>query len=98
MAIRDVLARIGGLEDKPSVGLWLPSEGPASPPMTTPERLASLDAEEALFRVWWCTLPDKNLARRRWRATLSWYHREKGFGPEMLEALEQRVQDLWETP
>ncbi len=65
--------------------------------MTTPERLASLDTEEALFRVWWRTLPDQNLARRRWRSTLSWYHQEKGFGPEMLEALEQRVQDLWET-
>ncbi len=58
---------------------------------------ADLDAEEALFRMWWRTLPDKGLAQRTWCSTLSWYCQEKGFGPEMLEALKQRLRDLWET-
>ncbi len=57
--------------------------------------LADLDAEEALFRLWWRMLPDKNLARRRWRTTLNWYCQEKGFGPETLKALKRRVRDLW---
>ncbi len=98
MAIRDVLARIVGLEDKPSVGLWPPSEDLVSPPMTTSECLASLDTEEALFRVWWRTLPDLALARKTWRPTLSWYCQEKSLEPEMRETLQQRVQDLWQAP
>ncbi len=61
-------------------------------------RLADLDTEEALFRVWWRTFPDENLARRRWRSTLNWYSQEKSLALEMQEALQQRVQDLWETP
>ncbi len=75
-----------------------PSHEPlASPATTDAECLASLDTEEALFRVWWWTLPDKNLARQRWRSTLSWYCQEKSLEPEMRETLQQRVQDLWET-
>ena len=73
----------------------LSTEPPASPPVTRQERWAELDAEEALFRVWWRTLPDKNLARRTWHSTLTWYCQEKGFGPETLKALKRRVRDLW---
>ena len=73
----------------------LSTEPPASPPVTRQERWAELVEEEALFRLWWRTLPDKSLARRRWRSTLNWYCQEKGFGPETLKALKRRVRDLW---
>ncbi len=73
-------------------------EAPAPPPVTPFARLADLDVEEALFRIWWRTFPDKNLARRRWRSTLSWYCQEKSLEPEMRETLQQRVQDLWQAP
>ncbi len=74
------------------------AEGRAPRPATELGRLADLDTEEALFRVWWRTLPDLALARKTWRSTLRWYCQEKSLGPETLEALQQRVQDLWETP
>ena len=76
----------------------LSAEPFAPPPVTRQERWAELDAEEALFRVWWRTLPDKNLARRTWHSTLTWYCEEKSLELEMQEALQQRVQDLWQAP
>ncbi len=71
-------------------------EPPAPPPVTAPEHLATLVAEEALFRVYWRSLPDKDLARRAWYSTLKYYCSEKELGPESMEALERRCQDLRE--
>ncbi len=71
-------------------------ETPAPPPMTRQERMASLDEEEALFRVYWRTLTDKALAGRTWPSELRHYCRERDLGPEMLEALERRVREVRE--
>lgn len=63
-------------------------------PVTDPERLADLDVEEAIFALYWRTLPDKALARRTWPSELRYYCLERDLGPEMLEALERRIRDL----
>ena len=67
---------------------------PAQPPSTPQECLADLDAEEALFRVYWRTLLDKPLARRTWPSEVRWYCQQKGLDAETLAELEQRCRDL----
>ncbi len=60
------------------------------------ERLAHVDEEEAFFRTYWKTLPDKTLARRTWPSELSYYCRVKRLEVEMMEQLEKRCSDLRE--
>ena len=72
----------------------LSTEPPASPPVTRQERWAELVEEEALFRLYWKTLPDKARARRIWPFDVRHYCRAKGLGLEVLEELERRCQDL----
>ena len=64
---RDYLARLcpSGGWDHPTL-----LEPLAPPPVTDPERLATLDTEEVLFRVFWKTLLDKTLARQTWPSDL----------------------------
>ncbi len=69
-------------------------EPSASASVTDPERLATLDAEEALFRTYWKTIPDKTLARRTWPSELRYYCRVKRLGVEVAEDLEKRCRDL----
>ena len=59
-------------------------------------RLADLDAEEALFRTYWKTIPDKTRARRTWPSELRYYCRVKRLGVEMMHELEKRCPDLRE--
>ncbi len=59
-------------------------------------RLADLDAEEALFRLYWKTLPDKARARRTWPSEAQWYCQQKGLDAQIMEKLEHRCQDLRE--
>ncbi len=58
---------------------------------------ALLEAEEALFRLWWRTLPNKTMARGDWAAEMAYYGRQKRFSEPFLAALKTRVKDLWET-
>jgi hypothetical protein len=69
-------------------------EHPASSPTTDSERLAALEEEEALFRLYWRTLPNKTLARRTWPSQVRWYCEQKGLGQEMMDALNWRCRDL----
>ena len=88
---REYLARLQGS------GGWdhpLMLEPPAPPPVTDPERLATLDTEEALFRIFWKTLPDKSHARQTWPSELRYYCRVKRLGVEVAEDLEKRCRDL----
>ncbi len=63
-------------------------------PVTDPERLADPDLEEALFRRYWATLPDKPLARRTWPSEVQWYCERKGLTAEIMPELVRRCQDL----
>ncbi len=81
---------------RPFVGHSVTGDEIAAPPMTDPERLAALEEEEALFRMYWRTLPSKALAQKTWPSELVYYCGERGLGPEMLEALARRVRDLRE--
>lgn len=67
-----------------------------------PDRMSSLaptepapvlEAEEALYRIWWRTLPDKALARRS-DGHLPYWGRERGLSVETLDWLRGRVKDL----
>ncbi len=69
-------------------------EPPPPPPVTDQERLATLDTEEALFRTYWKTIPDKTRARRTWPSELRYYCRVKRLGVEVAEDLEKRCRDL----
>ncbi len=89
MAIRDVLARIGGSQADTA-------SSPTPPPVTPQEKQADLDAEEALFRVYWRTLPGKAQARQAWPSEVEWYCRQKGLDAEIVERLERRCRDLGE--
>ncbi len=96
MAIREVLTKIGGPRaDKRSIAQGF-SESPVPPPMTDPERFAALDEEEALFRVYWRTLPDKALARRTWPSEVRWYCGQKDLDGWVEEELVRRCEDLRE--
>ncbi len=88
---RDYLARLrrSGGGDHP-----LLLEPPAPPAVTGPELLATLDTEEALFRIFWTSLPDKTLARQTWPSDLRYYCRVKRLEVEMMEQLEKRCGDL----
>jgi len=94
VAIREVLAKIGGSRaDKSFIAQGF-SESPVPPPMTDPERLAALDEEEALFRVYWLRLPDKRLARKTWPSEVRWYCGQKGLDAQVMEDLDRRCRDL----
>lgn len=75
---------------------YLLREPLAPPPVTPFERLADLDAEEALLRDWWSTLPDRPLARRCFYSYVAYYCQEKDLGKEIERELERRCQDLLE--
>jgi len=68
----------------------------APPPMTRQEWIASLDEEEALFRLYWRTLPDKVLAWRTWPSEIRRYCEQKGINVDVKAELERRCRDLWE--
>ncbi len=91
---RDYLARLcrSGGWDHPTL-----LESLAPPPVTDPERLATLDTEEVLFRVFWKTLLDKTLARQTWPSDLRYYCRVKRLGVEVAQQLEKRCRDLEEA-
>ncbi len=59
-------------------------------------QLATLEAEETLFRTYWRTLPDKALAWERWPYDVRNYCQTKQIGREMMVQLESRCRDLWE--
>jgi hypothetical protein len=64
--------------------------------LSTPlEPLPDLAAEEALYRVWWRTLPDKALARRT-DGHLAHWQRERRLSDAALATLRARVRDLLE--
>jgi|MudIll2142460700_1097286.scaffolds.fasta_scaffold23847_4 hypothetical protein len=63
-------------------------------PVAAPiELLPSLANEEALYRLWWRTLPDKKLARDNGGHLVYWA-RERGLSQESLAWLRGRVNDL----
>ncbi len=62
----------------------------------SPERLADLDLEEQLFRLYWSTLPDEALARRMWPAEMEWYCGKKKLPRQIAKGLEERCRDLRE--
>lgn len=74
----------------------LVTESPAPLPVTPQEKQADLDAEEALFRVYWRTLPDKALARRTWPSEVRWYCGQKDLNGWVEEELVWRCEDLVE--
>jgi len=76
------------LEHKPEI-LELLQKPVAAPT----EMLPSLASEEALYRLWWKTLPDKALARRT-DGHLAYWGRERGLDGEALSWLRGRVGDL----
>ncbi len=59
-------------------------------------RLADLDAEEALFRTYWRTLPNPALARKKWPYDVRHYCQARQLSAEMMGELEQRCRDLVE--
>ena len=83
-------------ERAPSPQTWNILEPPAPPPVTLEEKEADLDAEDALFRMWWGTLPDQPLARRCFHSYVVFYCQGKGLGKEIEWELERRCQDLLE--
>ncbi|OGB92207.1 MAG: hypothetical protein A2Z31_00040 [candidate division NC10 bacterium RBG_16_65_8] len=65
-------------------------------PVAAPtEILPTLRDEEALYRLWWKTLPDKKLAREH-DGHLAYWCRERGLSAESLDSLRGRVRDLLE--
>ena len=74
----------------------LPGKGDAvlSHPTASAFDPALLEAEEALFRLWWRTLPDKALARSRWADHVEYYGQSRGLSNALITALMTRAQDL----
>ena len=61
--------------------------------MAPTEMVPTLVAEEALYRLWWKTLPDKDLARRC-DGHLAYWQTERGLSADTLTWLRSRVSDL----
>ena len=57
-----------------------------------------IDTEEALFRRYWHTLPDKRLAAEKWFETVLWFADFRGLPGEAIPPLIVRCGDLFEVP
>ncbi len=65
-----------------------------TPPVSVPlEPLADLTREEALYRLWWRTLPDKALARRK-DGHLAYWQANRNLRDEEVAWLRTQVRDL----
>ena len=64
-----------------------------TPVLAPTERLPHLIDEEALYRLWWRTLPDKTLAREH-GGHLAYWQRERNLSDAALAWLRGRVADL----
>jgi len=61
-------------------------------------RVHDLDIEEALFRRYWHTLPDKRLAAKKWFETVLWFADFRELSGEAIPPLIVRCGDLFEVP
>lgn len=91
--------RLSPMSEKPVTAVTSVTTPELPPPSVTPriprEPLPDLAAEEALYRVWWRTLPDKALAKRM-GGHLGHWQRERRLSDAALRALHARVGDLLE--
>ena len=93
------LTRLSPIPEKPETAETAETPRELSPPSMTlslpAESFPNLAEEEALYRVWWRTLPDKPLARAC-GGDLAHWQRERGLSAAALAGLRTRVRDLLE--